>query len=161
MIRRAPLAFLIAARLCAQAPEAQAVAGVLDDWHQAAAVADEARYFGHLREGAVFLGTDATERWDREAFRTWARPHFARGRAWAFRAVRRSISLAPDGQVAWFDEDLDTPNMGPARGSGVLIKEAGRWRIAQYNLSVPIPNALMASVRQQVEAYLKAPSPQR
>ena len=37
---------------------AQQVAAVLDDWHQAASVADEARYFGHFAPNGVFIGTD-------------------------------------------------------------------------------------------------------
>lgn len=135
------------------APEAEA-ARVLDDWHDAAAKADEARYFGHMAEDAVFLGTDATERWVKPAFQKWAHPFFARGRAWSFKATRRALSLSPDGQVAWFDEDLDTPNLGPCRGSGVLVKAGGSWRIAQYNLSVPIPNALMDSVKRQIQQQL-------
>lgn len=32
---------------------------------------------------------------------------------------------------------------GECRGSGVLLREGGEWRIAQYNLTVPIPNDLM------------------
>ena len=135
--------------------EDAAVAAVLDDWHLAAAQADELRYFGHLRAGAVFLGTDATERWPKAEFQAWAHPFFQRGRAWAFKAKQRSLAFSVDGQVAWFDESLDTPNLGPARGSGVLIKEQGRWRIAQYNLSVPIPNTLLATFKVQIEAHLK------
>ena len=42
---------------------AQQIGAVLDDWHQAASVADEARYFGHFAPNGVFMGTDATERW--------------------------------------------------------------------------------------------------
>ena len=133
-----------------------AIAAVLDDWHLAAARADETRYFGHLREGAVFLGTDGTERWVKAEFQVWAHPFFQRGRAWAFKGKGRNIAFAPGGGTAWFDESLDTPNLGPARGSGVLVREQGRWRIAQYNLSVPIPNALMGSFKTQIEAHLKA-----
>ncbi|HLO66286.1 MAG TPA: nuclear transport factor 2 family protein [Holophaga sp.] len=133
-------------------PEA-AVAAVLDDWHLAAAQADEERYFGHMAEGAVFLGTDATERWDKAAFRAYAHPHFAKGRAWSFKAVRRSIALS--GDMAWFDEDLDTPSMGPCRGSGVLARRDGAWRILQYNLTVPIPNALMGQVSRAIADHLK------
>ncbi|WP_224242940.1 nuclear transport factor 2 family protein [Hyalangium gracile] len=136
-----------------------AIAAVLDDWHKAAAEADEARYFGHFTADGVFLGTDATERWTRDAFRAWARPFFARGKAWSFRSVSRNIALSRDGTVAWFDEALDTPNMGPCRGSGVLVKEAGGWKIAQYNLSVPIPNALMPEFKGRIEAWLKQPTP--
>jgi len=154
-------ALLLPAALLAQAPsrDEAAVAAVLDDWHLAAAQADETRYFGYLREGAVFLGTDATERWTKAEFQVWAHPFFQRGRAWSFHAKTRRIAFSVDGRTAWFDETLDTPNLGPARGSGVLVKEQGRWRIAQYNLGVPIPNALMATFKAQIEAHLKAGAP--
>ena len=56
----------------------KAIARVLDDWHDAAAKADEKRYFDHLTEEAVFLGTDITERWDKKAFRAYSHPHFAK-----------------------------------------------------------------------------------
>jgi ketosteroid isomerase-like protein len=140
----------------ADAMDARAkVNAVLDDWHRAAAEANEARYFGHFTSDAVFLGTDATERWTRDEFRAWARPYFARGKAWTFTSTRRSVSLARDGNTAWFDEDLATQNMGPCRGSGVLVNEGGDWRIAQYNLSVPIPNEALGEVKKLIEAELK------
>lgn len=129
-----------------------AISAVLDDWHRAAAQADEARYFGHFAQEAVFLGTDGTERWTREEFRAWARPYFTQGKAWNFRPSARQVRVAEGGAVAWFDEALATDNMGPARGSGVLVKEAGAWRIAQYNLSVPIPNELLDEVKARIEA---------
>lgn len=144
--------------LSAQSPAEKAVAAVLDDWHLAAAQADEGRYFGHLAEGAVFLGTDPAERWTKAAFQTWAHPIFQRGKAWSFRATRRAVAFSKDGRTAWFDEDLDTPNLGPARGSGVLTRDKDRWLIQQYNLSVPIPNALMKAVRAQIGAHLETSS---
>lgn len=150
----APL--LITLLAAAPRPPEVEVAAVLDDWHQAAARADEARYFAHFTPDAVFLGTDATERWTRDAFQKWARPYFARGKAWSFRAVERHVALSADGKVAWFDEALETPNLGPARGSGVLVRQGRTWRIAQYNLSVPIPNPLMADVKQRIQAHLEA-----
>ena len=117
--------------LSAQAPDEKAAGAVLDDWHRAAAQADESRYFNHLAEGAVFLGTDPAERWTKAAFQAWAHPIFQRGKAWTFKATRRAITLAKDGRTAWFDEDLDTPNLGPARGTGVLTREGDRWLIQQ------------------------------
>jgi SnoaL-like domain len=136
------------------------VSRMLDDWHDAAARADEARYFGHFAEGGVFLGTDGNERWTVPQFQAYAHPHFAKGKAWTFHATRRDIHfhLVPgtgSGQdgVAWFDEDLDTPHLGPARGSGVLVRDAhGVWKIAQYNLSIPIPNERFKEVRAAIEA---------
>ncbi|MGF1470027.1 MAG: nuclear transport factor 2 family protein [Sandaracinaceae bacterium] len=125
---------------------AAAIDAVLDDWHDAAAEADEDRYFAHFAPDGVFLGTDATERWDVEAFRAYAHPHFARGRAWTMRATRRDVVVR--GHVAWFDEDLEAVNLGPARGSGVLVKgDDGRWRIAHYNLAITVPNERFAEVK--------------
>jgi hypothetical protein len=105
----------------------------------------------------VFLGTDPAERWTKSAFQTWAHPIFQRGRAWRFQATRRVVTLSKDGRTAWFDEDLDTPNLGPARGTGVLTRERDRWLIQQYSLSVPIPNDLMKAVKAQIEALAKKP----
>ncbi len=124
---------------------------MLDDWHLAAASADFARYFGHLADDAVFLGTDATERWTKAAFETYARPHFAKGKAWTFRATRRAVRFAGSG-YAWFDEDLETLGLGPARGSGVLALRDGRWRIVQYNLALTVPNERFALVREAAGA---------
>ena len=125
------------------------IAHVLDDLHEAAARAEEARYFGHFAPGAVFLGTDATERWSLEDFRTWAHPKFASGKAWTMKARRRSVMVARTGDFAWFDEDLDTKSMGPARGSGVLVHGGsdGHWRIVHYALALTIPNAKLPDVR--------------
>jgi hypothetical protein len=130
-------------------PTAEAdVARVLDDWHDAAAKADEERYFGHIAEGGVFLGTDMTERWEKQAFRAYAHPHFAKGKAWSFHAVERHVRFDADGETAWFDERLETPNLGPARGSGVLVRgDNGVWRIAHYDLSVPIPNEKFTEIK--------------
>jgi hypothetical protein len=136
-----------------EARERAAVGRVLDDFHAAAAAADEARYFGHFAPGGVFLGTDATERWDVEAFRRYAHPHFARGKAWSFRAARRAVTIGAGGAVAWFDEDLVTPNLGPARGSGVLVRDAasGAWKIVQYNLAITVPNERFGEVKKLLE----------
>jgi len=121
----------------------------LDDFHDAAAHADEARYFGHFAEGGVFLGTDATERWDVAAFRDYAHPHFAKGKAWSFRGVNRHVTVR--GETAWFEEDLETANLGPARGSGVLTLQGVQWRIEQYVLSITVPNEKFKSVKELLE----------
>lgn len=121
------------------------IARELDDFHDAAARADEERYFAHFAPDGMFLGTDATERWDVAAFRAYAHPHFAKGKGWSFRGVRRRIAVRDD--VAWFEEDLETQNLGPARGSGVLVHSGGHWLIEQYVLSLTVPNERMKEVR--------------
>jgi len=136
-----------------------AIGGVLDAWHAAAAAADEEKYFSYFTPDAVFLGTDATERWTRDEFRKWAHPYFAKGKAWSFKSTSRWITFAPDRTVAWFDEALETPNMGPCRGSGVLVATNVGWKIAQYNLSVPIPNDLVDDFKKRIEDRGKALKP--
>ncbi len=133
------LAILPSAR--AQPGDARAVAAVLDAWHAAAERADEAAYFSHFTPDAIFHGTDATERWTVAQFREYAHPHFAKGKAWTLRPRDRHIAFSADAKTAWFDEALDTPHMGECRGSGVLVL-SDAWRIAHYNLSIPIPNDL-------------------
>ena len=133
-----------------------AIAAALDDFHAAAAASDEPRYFAHFTDDGVFLGTDATERWHVTAFRAYAHPHFEAGHGWVMHASRRDIVVR--GDIAWFDEDLDTRNLGPARGSGVLERGAdGAWRVAQYNLAITIPNERFGEVRAVLSA--SAPTP--
>ena len=138
-----PLVFLLAA--CASAPP-PSVDATLDDWHRAAAEADETRYFGAMSPDFVFLGTDATERWDLASFRAFAHPYFAKGKAWTFVPRDRHVITSPRGDVAWFDEKLDSSSYGECRGTGVVRRIAGQWKIAHYNLTIPIPNDLAPEV---------------
>ncbi len=125
--------------LQAQDVQIKAVHQVLDQWHEAAANADFDGYFGLMGEQSVFIGTDAMENWQREAFLSFSKPYFDEGKAWAFKARERNIYLAESGEIAWFDELLDTW-MGTCRGSGVLEKVNDSWKIRHYVLSVTIPN---------------------
>ena len=132
-----------------------AVASILDDFHDAAAQADFDRYFGHFSQDGVFLGTDGMERWTVADFKAYARPFFEPGGGWTYRPRNRHVSFTPAGRTAFFDEMLDNDGLGEARGSGVVVREDGRWKVAQYNLSIPIPNALA----ERVVALVRAPAP--
>ncbi|WP_318312209.1 nuclear transport factor 2 family protein [Flagellimonas crocea] len=125
--------------LCAQITEEQKIDEVLDAWHMAAANADFDAYFGKMTEDGVFLGTDAMENWQNEEFRSFSKPYFNKGKAWNFTAVQRNIYVNETGTFAWFDELLDT-QMKLCRGSGVLKKINGQWKIAHYVLSIAVPN---------------------
>lgn len=130
----------------ARADEA-AVGAALDRFHQAAARADSAAYLALLTPDVVFLGTDGAERWQGQAFREFVLARFDAGDGWAYLPLSRNIRLAADGNSAWFDETLRNEALGLCRGSGVLVRDAAAgWRIAQYNLSVPIPNVLLPQV---------------
>lgn len=117
----------------------EAVGAVIDDWHLAASESDEERYFGHMAADAVFIGVNEGNRWVRDAFRRWAHPQFEAKQGWSFKSSRRDIAIAPSGNVAWFDETLETPAMGLCNGAGVMVKSGDTWVIAQYALSLPLP----------------------
>ncbi|MFN9993591.1 MAG: nuclear transport factor 2 family protein, partial [Phycisphaerales bacterium] len=41
---------------------------------------------------------------------------------------------------------------GECRGSGVLLRLNDEWKIVQYNLTVPIPNDMLADVARDIRA---------
>lgn len=125
--------------------EEEKISTMLDSLNTAAAQADFERYFTFYADDAVFMGTDATERWDKKSFMEWAKPYFDRGKAWSFTAVKRNIIFDNSGQLAWFDELLDT-QMKICRGSGVVVKQGDQWKLKQYVLSMTIPNSAVDSI---------------
>lgn len=113
---------------------------VLNKWHHAAAIADEDTFFGLMMDNAIYLGTDASERWLRDELKVWSEKYFQRESAWTFHPFNRNITCLPaNNKIAYFDEQLNT-GMGPCRGSGVLTKTQRGWRILQYNLTFVVPN---------------------
>lgn len=112
---------------------------VLDAWHKAAAEANFKDYFDAMAEESIFIGTDATENWNKTDFKAFAKPYFDKGKAWNFTALERNIYFSNDKKTAWFDELLDT-QMKICRGSGVLVLVNGQWKIKHYVLSMTIPN---------------------
>jgi ketosteroid isomerase-like protein len=133
------------------------IGAMLDGWHEAAARSDETTYFSHFAPEAVFIGTDPGERWNVEAFRRYASPHFSKGKGWSMKALRRVIVVGPSGDVAWFDEDLHSKGMGAVRASGVVVRGGSerRWRVVHYDLSIPVPNEAFEDVRKRIEQEKK------
>lgn len=139
--RPRPINEIEAARLAESAALA-AVDAALDAFHAAASKADKPAYVGLMSRQFVFLGTDATERWERASFIEFLTPYFDSGKGWTYHPRARQVVLGAEDRVTWFDELLDNEKLGECRGSGVLVIEDGAWKLAQYNLSIPIPNAL-------------------
>lgn len=118
---------------------------LVDLWHKAASEANFKQYFDVMADDAIFIGTDATEYWNKQEFENYAKPHFDKGKAWSFTTLERHIYFDSTGNTAWFDELLDT-QMKICRGSGVLVKTGGQWKIKHYVLSMTIPNETSKSV---------------
>jgi ketosteroid isomerase-like protein len=136
--------------------ERRAIDDLLGSFHAAAARADEAALLSRFAEDGVFLGTDATERWQGAAFREFVRVRFQGGVGWTMTSTRRDVTVR--GDVAWFDEDLAHAKYGALRGSGVAARGAdGAWRIELYDLSVTVPNerfeAVATAIRGDVEPH--------
>lgn len=127
----------------------------IDDWHLAATQANATAYFGSIADNGIFIGTDATERWNKTQFYTFAKPHFDKGKAWDFKAYGRSVHVSNDGRFVWFSELLTTW-MGVCRGSGILEKTSQGWKIQQYHLSVTVPNDLIRDFITLVANFEKA-----
>ncbi len=123
----------------AQTKEKNEINLLLDNWHKAAAEVQFDNYFSYLADESIFIGTDATENWNKKQFMDFAKPYFDKGRAWNFTALERHIYFDKSKNIAWFDELLNT-QMKICRGSGVLIKVGKEWRIKHYVLSMTIPN---------------------
>ncbi len=144
-----------AAGEAADTPEETAAAATLDALHAAASKADGAVYFDLFTPGATYIGSDVTEHWSIAEFRSYAEPYFNRGRGWTYVPRSRSLTLAPlDCRcVVWFDEALDSASYGTSRGTGVLVRgDDGKWRIALYALTFPIPNALARDMTARIRA---------
>lgn len=154
----AMLLMTLAGPAAALAQNARSIASIdstLDELHSAAARADGPRYFSLFTDDAVYIGTDASERWTLKQFRAFAEPYFSKGKGWTYKPRSRHIVIGDVACrcVAWFDELLDSQSYGTSRGTGVLVRKNGLWRISQYALTFPIPNDLAKGMTAEIKTF--------
>jgi hypothetical protein len=137
------------------AKSSAAIDSTLNQLHTSASKADGKTYFDLFTSDAIYIGTDASERWTIAQFRDFAMPYFSKGRGWTYRPRERHVTISdtPCKCVAWFDELLDSESYGTSRGTGVLVKRNGKWKIAQYALTFPIPNDLAKGMTAEIKAF--------
>jgi len=131
--------------------EATDIAETLDSLHNRAAAADFDGYFALYAEDAVFMGTDRTEVWPLVDFKAYTKPHFSKGNGWTYVPTERQVHI--NAGTAWFEERLQNEKYGEVRGTGVLVRTAAGWKVAQYNLTLPLPNELFSEIARQVIDY--------
>lgn len=113
---------------------------LMNNWHKDVIALELDAFFDLMTDDFFYLGTDPSERWSKQEFRKFCAPYFIdKKQTWKFFPKQRFWDFSDDGSVAWFDENLDTW-MEECRGSGVLEKIDGEWKISQYNLTVLIEN---------------------
>ncbi len=122
---------------------------LLDGFHAAASASDFEGYFSRFASDAYFLGTDASERWSVSAFKAYAEPSFVAGEGWTYQVLDRNLVTRPNSDIVWFDEILMNAKLGRCRGTGVVIREDGAWKIAHYSLTLLIPNNIADDVGKQ------------
>lgn len=116
---------------------------IVNAWHQAASTGDEYVFFETMKPGGIYIGTDPTELWTAEEMEIWANKYFQRDTAWHFTPLERHWYFSEAGDMAWFDELLDTW-MGVCRASGVMEKRSQQdWQLRHYHLSVTVLNEKM------------------
>jgi hypothetical protein len=164
-VKRLPVAWVAFILLWLAAPIAKAdpaddakiaaISQTLDQLHAAAAKADGKTYFDLFAPDAVFIGTDASERWTMDQFRAYALPLFAQGKGWTYTPRLRHVTVArvPCSCVAWFDEILDSASYGTSRGTGMLTLTPFGWKIEQYALTFPIPNDMAKEMTAKIKAF--------
>ena len=123
---------------------------LLDGLHQDAHEANFQAYFDRYSANAIFLGTDKTERWTVEEFKTYAKPAFADGHGWTYTVVERNWEGS--GNMRWFDEILFNEKLGHCRGTGVVELIEGKWKIAHYALTMLVPNEIAAVIGAQTQS---------
>ena len=120
----------------------------VDEWHADAAHARPA-FFDKIAADGIYIGTDRTERWTRDAFKTWAARFFERESAWTLVPRERHVRWSTDGAVIWFDEQLDS-SMGVLQATGVMRAAGERLEIVHYQLSIAVPNGVQPQVTELI-----------
>jgi hypothetical protein len=152
-LRRAILSLpLWGVALAHASPSTDQVNALLDAFHRAASNGKFDEYFGMFAPDGIFIGTDATERWTVGEFKAYAKPHFDKGQGWTYVVVQRHVNVADDDRHASFDELLDNAALGRCRGTGIVRRVGGAWKIEQYHLTIPVPNALADDVVKRIRA---------
>jgi hypothetical protein len=135
------------------------VGDLLDAFHRGAATANLQEYFGCFHQEGRFLGTDASENWHVLEFYGFSKPYFERGTGWTYvpRPATRKTTFFPNEacpSFCVFDELLDSQDFhATTRGSGTCLYSEGRWLLAQYHLSFPLPNDLAKDVTRVIASF--------
>ena len=122
---------------------------LLDGLHKDAHEGNFQAYFSRYTEDAVFLGTDKTERWSINEFKSYAKPAFADGHGWTYTVEERNWEGT--GDIRWFDEILFNEKLGYCRGAGVIQLQNDKWKIAHYALTMLVPNSIASEIGAQTK----------
>lgn len=122
-----------------ESEEVRAAVGEMID-AQNAGDAERLRSLLSERPDAVHIGTDAGEWWTGKELLG----DVAAGGDGDIQVVADDLDVHVQGDVAWVEGRGRFTNRGggerPVRMTGVLIREHGRWTMAQSHASIAVPN---------------------
>ena len=122
-----------------ESEEVRAAVGEMID-AQNAGDAERLRSLLSERPDAVHIGTDAGEWWTGKELLG----DLADGGDGDIQVVADDLDVHVQGDVAWVEGRGRFTNRGggerPVRMTGVLIRERGRWTMAQSHASIAVPN---------------------
>jgi hypothetical protein len=130
------IAALLVILLLAQLAQADDSPGsALDALHQAGGASDHHAFLELMTEDGSVLGLSSDSRWNAPALTDKLTTYFARGGTWPQPDSSRQITISPEGEMAWFSESLKGTGGNTGVGSGVLVRTASGWLVAQYHIS--------------------------
>ncbi len=129
----------------------QQVNAFVDRWHSDAAHARPA-YFDKIAKDGVYIGTDKSEHWRRDEFKTWAKPHFKRKSAWAFKAIRRNVYFSETSPSSG-STNCWTRKWASCQASGVMRRKGDSFEIVHYQLSMAVPNEVGSQVTRLIKDF--------
>ena len=122
-------------------PEAEEVRAAIGEMIDAQNACDAQRLRPLLSErpDAVHIGTDAGERWTSKEILD-----AAAGDDGDVQVVADDLNVHVHGDVAWVEGRARFTNRSggerPVRMTGVLVRDHGRWTMAQSHSSIAVPN---------------------
>ncbi len=114
----------------------------LDALHAALASGDESVLASILTPEAVVLGPESGQRFDRAGIVKWGiavSPNDPNPFAGVLKG--RTLGATLGGESAWVEEAVLSPRLGSLRVTGVLVRRAGGWKVAQLHVSAAAPRA--------------------
>ena len=116
-----------------------AIDSTADNWHHAAATSNSYVFFDLMTADATFSGIDTGDVLTKSELKEFTKPAFNAKSAWTYLPIERRVTISENGQLAWFEEELET-SFGLAQGTGVMKLMPEGWKIRYYQISVTVPN---------------------
>ncbi len=124
---------------------------LLHDLHHAATVADAERFFASFDPEAMIFGS--TARLTLARFRALREPYFARGQGLPSTPIEHQVYLSTSGDLAWFEELVEVFQHDRLRGTGVLRRVDGAWKLVHYSVMILVPRQLAGDFAPRIESF--------